>query len=462
MSMMTLQQAAAILDGEVHGDIHVAFEAVSTDSRRLRGGELFVALRGPNFDGHAFVAAAAQQGAVAAIVDRVVDSALPQIVVPDTRLALGRLAAAWREQFQGVVVGITGSNGKTTVKEMVASILGQQGPVLATQGNLNNDIGVPLMLLRMRPDQHRAAVIEMGANHMGEIAYLTNLVQPDVALITNAAAAHLEGFGSLEQVAHAKGEIYQGLRASGTAVVNLDDEFADYWRELVVDHASVGFGMLPNAEVRLGEGGVNWAISEAGYKCSFRIQTPAGDVDVALNLAGKHNVMNALAATATALAAGASLSDVRTGLERMAPVPGRLQPKVTAHGQLVIDDSYNANPHSLRAAMDVLLQAPGKKILVMGDMAELGVEAEQLHFQAGAEARSKGIDLLLACGKHCREAVRGFGAGGRCFTDRRGLIEHLWTLLQAPAHADAVLLVKGSRSASMEEVVQALVSGEGG
>ncbi|ALP52326.1 hypothetical protein Tel_03745 [Candidatus Tenderia electrophaga] len=460
MSMMTLQQAAAILDARLRGAAGVGFDAVCTDTRTLRPGDLFVALKGPNFDAHDFVAAAAQQGAVAALVETEIDCDLPQIVVADTRLALGQLAAAWRARFQGQVIGVTGSNGKTTVKEMLACILGQQGAVLATEGNLNNDIGVPLMLLRLRPGQHRAAVIEMGANHAGEIAYLTRLVQPDVALITNAAAAHLEGFGSLEDVAHAKGEIWQGLGKQGTAVINLDDEFADYWRELVVDHRSIGFGMVPSADVRLAEGGVKWTISQGGYKCSFKIQTPAGAVDVAMNLAGKHNVMNALAAAATALVAGATPAHVRTGLESMTPVKGRLEPKVTPWGQLVIDDCYNANPHSLRAAIDVLLQAPGETILVLGDMAELGAQADELHYQVGVEAREKGVDLLLACGQHCRQAVQGFGDKGICFDDQQALKRHLLTLLSEAAHRDAVVLVKGSRSAAMDKVVDSLVAGE--
>jgi len=458
MSMLTLQQTAKILNARLIGNGQVSFDAVSTDSRKAGVGDLFVALQGPNFDGHGFVASAAAQGAVAAIVSEQVECDLPQLVVADTRLALGQLASAWRARFTGMVIGITGSNGKTTVKEMIASILSQKGAVLATDGNLNNDIGVPLMLLRIKPELHGVAVIEMGANHAGEIAYLASLVQPQVAVITNAAAAHLEGFGSLEDVARAKGEIWQGLRESGTAVINLDDEFADYWRELVVDHESIGFGLLPSAEVRLAEGGVHWAISEKGYKSTFSIQTPAGVIAIAMDLAGRHNVMNALAASAASMVAGANLAEIQAGLERMAPVKGRLQPKTTAHGQLLIDDSYNANPASLRAAIDVLMQAPGEKILVMGDMAELGGKADQIHFEVGEEVREKGVDQLLAYGKHCAEAVKGFGMGASCFANQQDLIERLLPMLEEPAHQDAVLLVKGSRSAVMENVVDALIA----
>jgi UDP-N-acetylmuramoyl-tripeptide--D-alanyl-D-alanine ligase len=458
--MMTLQEAAKALDAQLIGEGHIAFDAVSSDSRNLKQGDLFVALKGPNFDAHEFVDAAAAQGAVAALVERRIDTRLPQLVVDDTLRALGRLASAWRARFQGKMIGITGSNGKTTVKEMVASILSQKGKVFATEGNFNNDIGVPLMLLRLQPSQYAFAVLEMGANHPGEIAYLAGLVQPDVALITNAAAAHLEGFGSVEEVARAKAEIWQGLSESGTAVVNLDDDFGDYWRELVADHQCIGFGMLPSAEVRLAEGGVHWQISAGGYKSSFSIQTPLGKIGVAINLAGKHNVMNTLAATAVAIAAGASLAEIQAGLERMAPVKGRLQPRVGAHGHLVIDDSYNANPSSLRAAIEVLLQAPGEKILVMGDMAELGDQAGELHFTVGQEAREKGVDQLLAVGKHCEEAVKGFGEGAVCFANQQALIDYLVPLLQEPQHKDAVLLIKGSRSARMEMVVNALLSGE--
>jgi len=459
MTMLTLQQTAKILDAELIGEAHISFDAVSIDSRKIAAGDLFVALQGPNFDGHEFVAAVADQGAVAAVVARRVETELPQLIVADTRLALGRLAAAWRSKFQGQVIGVTGSNGKTTVKEMLARIMGQKGTVLATEGNLNNDIGVPLMLLRLRPEQHAVAVIEMGANHAGEIAYLTSLVQPDVAVVTNAASAHLEGFGTLEDVARAKAEIWQGLDEAGTAIVNQDDEFAGYWGELVVDYKHLGFGMLPTADVNLADGGVHWEISASGYKSRFKMQTPVGVVDVAMNLAGRHNVMNALAATASALAAGASAAEVQIGLESMAPVKGRLRPKVTGRGQLLIDDSYNANPHSFRAAMDVLLQAPGEKILVMGDMAELGETAGQHHFSIGEEARQKGINQLLATGNHCQEAVKGFGEGATCFTTQQALIEHLSVMLAEPVHRNAVLLVKGSRGAVMDKVVDALVAG---
>ena len=465
-AMMTLQQAATALAGNAIGDASAEFKAVSTDSRNIKQGDLFVALRGPNFDGHAFIASVRESGAVGAIVDHAVDDSLPQIVVSDTRLALGRLGAYWRSRFNGVVVGVTGSNGKTTVKEMLASMLASHmersqgdhaGTVLATEGNLNNDIGVPQMLLRLH-SQHRFAVIEMGANHPGEIEYLSTLVQPDVALITNAAAAHLAGFGSsVEDVARAKGEIWSGLKETGTAVINADDTYADYWRELAGDCATITFGMTPGCDVSLGDGGVQWALEHGCFRSHFLIQTKEhGSVDISMALAGRHNIMNALAAAATALAAGATLMDVQAGLNAMRPVKGRLQPKMAATGQLLIDDSYNANPHSMNAAVDVLVQAPSQTILVMGDMGELGDQAPSLHYIVGERARQQGVTRMLATGSLCREAVRGFGSAAQWFENQNELIGALSAMLAQSEWRDAAVLVKGSRSSRMERVVEAL------
>jgi UDP-N-acetylmuramoyl-tripeptide--D-alanyl-D-alanine ligase len=465
-AMMTLQQAVAALGGKSTGNMDAGFAAVSTDTRNIKQGDLFVALRGPNFDGHEFIAHARESGAVGAIVDHVVDDALPQIVVDDTRLALGRLGAWWRSRFNGVVLGVTGSNGKTTVKEMIASILAANtersqgdhtGTVLATEGNLNNDIGVPLMLLRLRP-QHRFAVIEMGANHPGEIDYLSTLVQPDVALITNAAAVHLAGFGStVEDVARAKGEIWMGLKESGTAVINADDTYAGYWRELVGERNTLTFGMTPDCDVALGDGGVQWALEHGCFRSRFVIQTAEhGSVEINMALAGRHNIRNALAATAAALAAGATLNDVQTGLNAMKPVKGRLQPKTAMGGQLLIDDSYNANPPSMNAAVDVLVQAPGQTIFVMGDMGELGEQAAALHYQVGERARQQGVTRLLATGPLCREAVRGFGGAAQWFETQDELIGAVNAMLAQSEYRDAAVLVKGSRSSRMERVVEAL------
>ncbi len=465
MSMMTLQQAAKILGAKSTGSVNTKFDAVSTDTRNIKQGDLFVALRGPNFDGHKFLAQAREQGAVGAIVDHiVVDEPLPQIVVEDTRRALGKLAAAWRKNFTGTVIGVTGSNGKTTVKEMLASILEHQGTgqggVLATDGNLNNDIGVPLMLLRIKPDVHRFAIIEMGANHVGEISYLTNLVHPDVAMITNAAAAHLEGFGSLDDVARAKGEIYQGLNENGVAVVNADDSYANYWRELIGDLKTVTFGLVPGADVCLGEGGAQWTWQgegETSFQNRFSLQTPNGETQITLALAGKHNVTNAIAAATAAIAASVELSAVQQGLAAMRPVNGRLQPKRTPIGQLIINDSYNANPGSMNAAIDVLVQAPEKTIFVIGDMAELGADAKKLHGQIGERAKRKGINALYATGKLSKAVAQSFGEGAYWGETKQDLINKLKAELAKPEWAKAIVLVKGSRSAGMEQVVEALL-----
>ncbi|MDE2089152.1 MAG: UDP-N-acetylmuramoyl-tripeptide--D-alanyl-D-alanine ligase, partial [Gammaproteobacteria bacterium] len=337
MNGMTLSEAARLIEAR-HIGADAVFTAVSSDTRNLENGDLFVALRGHSFDGHEFIGQARERGACAAVVSRDLPASLPLLLVADTRLALGRLAAGWRARTDIPVVAVTGSNGKTTVKEMTAAILARRGQVLATRGNLNNDIGVPLTLLRLRPE-HRHAVIEMGANHPGEIAYLTRLAQPTVALITNAGPAHLEGFGDVAGVARAKGEIYGGLRREGVAVINADDAHAGLWRELTRKHRVLTFGLNTAADVT-----VLQAQDQADTR--VRLQTPAGQVDVALPLPGRHNVMNALAATAAALACGAALQDVKQGLESMQPVSGRLQSHAGPHGARNIDDTYNANPAS--------------------------------------------------------------------------------------------------------------------
>ncbi len=443
--LLTLAPLAERIGARYHGE-DLPFRGVSTDSRQARPGELFVALRGPRFDGHAFVAQAAEAGCSALMLEHRVEAALPWMEVEETRRGLGRLGAAWREQFSLPLVAVTGSNGKTTVKEMLAAILLRRGPVLATRGNLNNEIGVPLTLLRLMPEHH-AAVVEMGANHPGEIAWLTELSRPTVALITNAAAAHLEGFGSLEGVARAKGEIYAGLGETGTAVINADDPFAPLWRELNRNRETVTFGLEGDADVT-----GRWEGTISGSRLA--LETWRGEVELELPLAGRHNVMNALAATAAALAAGAELDAVRAGLESMSPVSGRLQRKRTADGVTLIDDSYNANPASLGAALKVLAMAEGTRCLVMGDMGELGDDAVWLHQRIGEMARAEGIERLYAVGELSRAAVHSFGKGGRHFSDRQALIETLGNELTP----EMTLLIKGSRSMHMEEVVDALMA----
>ncbi len=441
---VSLAALAKEIGARYHGDDR-PFHGVSTDTRRLCPGELFVALRGPNFDGHAFVTQAEKAGCAAAMVEHPLDIELPQIEVKDTRVGLGRLAAAWRNRFHLPLIAVTGSNGKTTVKEMLAAILRQQGPILATEGNLNNDIGVPLTLLRLAPE-HCAAVVEMGANHPGEIAWLTELAHPTVALVTNAAAAHLAGFGSLEGVAKAKGEIYAGLRKKGIAVINADDPFAEVWYGLNRKREVVTFGLERDADVS-----ARW--EDEGDGSQLELHTWQGDATFRLPLAGRHNVMNALGAAAAALATGVPLPTVRAGLERMAPVAGRLEYKRTKDGITVIDDSYNANPASLGAALKVLATAKGIRCLVMGDMGELGEDAMRLHQRIGEMARAEGIDKLYAVGDLSKAAVRAFGRDGRHFDDRRSLI----AALRQDLNEQVILLVKGSRFMEMEQVVNALV-----
>lgn len=420
------------------------FKGVCTDTRNVVPGQLFVALKGPNFDGHQFVDQAQQAGAVALLVEKEVSSSLPQIVVEDTLKSLGELASQWREKFSIPLVAITGSNGKTSVKEMTKSIFSQTGNVLATRGNLNNHIGVPLMLLEL-DQSHNAAVIEMGANHPGEINYLTNLAHPTVAMINNAAAAHLEGFGSLEGVANAKGEIYGGLKKDGVAVVNADDKFAPLWASLTESYKRLTFGIEHVADVTC-----QWVATGNGNK--LIVSTPSGNFDCELKMLGKHNVMNALAATACAFGAGIDISTIKAGLEAVEPVAGRLQTKPGKQGASVIDDTYNANPTSLRAAMEVLKDIEGDRFLVLGDMGELGDDSLEFHRQAGEQAKVYGFDRFFATGPQCREAVTAFGEGAEHFDDKQAMIDRITGLLSPTV----TVLIKGSRSMKMEQVVNGL------
>jgi len=427
------------MNARLHGDDREVV-GVSTDTRQLRPGELFIALRGPRFDGHDHLEAALHRGAVGAVVSRRLDSPLPQLAVDDTLWALGRLGAAWRARFRGTVVGLTGSNGKTTVKEMIAAILGQCGTTLATAGNLNNEIGVPLTLLRLSDE--RFAVIEMGANHHGEIAHLTGLVQPHIGLITNAGPAHLEGFGSLTGVAEAKGEIYQNLPPDGVALINRDDRFADFWHELAGQRRRMDFGLDARCQVR----GEPLADGQG-----LRLWLGEESLEIHLLLPGEHNIRNAVAAAAAAHAAGAPAAAIRAGLESMQSVKGRLQRVPGPGGCELIDDTYNANPGSVKAAIEAL--RGDNRWLVLGEMAELGGEAEDLHRQVGAQARQAGFRRLYGIGEHCRAAVAGFGEGGRHFSGIEALIEALRADLP---DSRALVLVKGSRSMRMEQVVEAL------
>lgn len=439
----TLSLAANTMQGLLHGDDR-QFDGASTDTRSIRDGELFFALQGPNFDGHDYVGKAKANGAAGAVVSRLLKDDLAQIQVDDPRLALGRFGAAWRNSMHVRVVGITGSNGKTTLKELVAACLSTSAPTLATQGNLNNDIGMPLMLTRIRKE-HQFAVLEMGANHAGEIAYLVALAKPDVVVLTNAGAAHLEGFGSIEGVAHAKGEILQVKDRPAFAVLNADDDYYSYWASLVEDVQTLSFGFSATADVRA----ENVIANSAGSR--FKLHLPESAVSVMLPLPGVHNVRNACAAAAVATALAIDGQQIKQALESATPVKGRLQPLPGRNGCTLFDDSYNANPLSVRAAAEFLASIEGKSWLVLGDMKELGAGAKDLHREVGASARASGIDRLFALGELSKYCVEGFGEGAAWYADIGALLADI-----AEADTTTNILVKGSRSMRMERVVDAL------
>jgi UDP-N-acetylmuramoyl-tripeptide--D-alanyl-D-alanine ligase len=424
-------------------------KGVSTDTRTVGKNDLFIALQGPNFDGHKFIAQAQQGGALALIVAHKVDSDLAQILVADTKQALGLLASAVKQSVNPKTVAITGSSGKTTVKEMVAAILSRRGKVLSTKGNFNNDIGVPLTLLRLESD-HEYAVVEMGANHQGEIAYTTGLVKPDVATIVNAAAAHLEGFGSLLGVAQAKSEIFNGLNKDGLALLNADSEFYTFWNDKLGHLRIQTFGTLSKADFQAQE-----VVMGSNGCADFLLRSPHATVPISLPLPGVHNVSNALAAAALSLEVGASLDDVREGLQYMAQVSGRLQVKQLTSQVKLLDDTYNANVASVKAAIDLLASFAGRRVLVLGDMAELGEKARFYHQQVGQYAQQKGIDQLFSLGVLSQSASDVFADNGGHFIDKNELVLALTACLNAEKR-DISILVKGSRSAHMEDVISAL------
>ncbi|MGD9842927.1 MAG: UDP-N-acetylmuramoyl-tripeptide--D-alanyl-D-alanine ligase [Steroidobacteraceae bacterium] len=427
----------------------VAFASVSIDSRSLSQGSLFVALRGPNFDGHDYVGKAMQRGAMAALVERELSEAIPQVVVPDVLVALSRFASIWRQQFTYPLIAVTGSNGKTTSKEMLGSILAQRGDCLVTRGNLNNHIGVPLTLLSLG-GTYQSAVIEMGANHPGEIAHLARLAQPTIGLVTNAGAAHLEGFGGIEGVAKAKGELFQALSKHDTAVINADDDYADYWRSHCNAGTSLSFGVDRVADFSASK--VLAHHDSSGFQTRFELTTPQGQCSVSLQLAGIHNLRNALGAAAAAHAAGATLAQIQAGLDDMRPVDGRLQPKPAIKNAFLIDDSYNANPNSVRAGIDALQSRGGRRWLIFGDMLELGADALQLHTEMGAYARAAGVERLLAVGINSQHAVEAFGSGAQWFASLTDLISEV----QASIEPGVTVLIKGSRGNRLERAAVAL------
>jgi UDP-N-acetylmuramoyl-tripeptide--D-alanyl-D-alanine ligase len=448
---LMLAEIAAATSGRLIGaDLRV--QALSTDTRELASGDLFVALRGERFDAHDFIADAVAAGAGALVVDRDVEASVPLIRVDDTLRALGRLAAWWRRRFDIPVAGITGSNGKTTVKEMLAGILSGLGAGVVTRANLNNEVGAPLTLLGLTP-ANRYAVIEMGARKPGDIAYLAGIAAPTVAVITNAAPAHLAGFGDIAGVARAKGEIFAGLPADGIAVMNADDPRVGLWQVMAGTRRMLSFGLRHPADVSAQAVRANDAPG-----CSFDLCTPAGRVAIDLQLPGRHNVMNALAAAALAHAIGMPLAGIARGLQAMRPVTGRLQSRAGVGDIRVIDDTYNANPGSVKAALEVLATCgSGIKLLVLGDMGELGNAARALHEQIGRQARVIGVDRIYALGELASVAAGVFGNGARHFDSHEALIAGLRADLAGIA--SATVLVKGSRSMRMERVVDALIAG---
>jgi len=448
---MMMSQVAQALGATLHGK-DVMMTGVSKDTRDIHAGDLYVALKGERFDGHQFVAEANSSGAVAALVSTSVPLDVPQVQVDDTRIALGQLASHWRQvwgqqQAAGKLVGITGSNGKTSVKEMVSKILTDHAgasAVHSTRGNLNNDIGMPMTLLELT-EQHKFAVIEMGANHVGEIDYLTSIARPDVALVNNVGPAHLEGFGSLENIAKAKAEIYNGLSDDGIAVLNKDDVFSPFWQEYCADMNTISFSLID------ADADVYASLIEDDI---YRVVIKSEQADLALKVPGKHNVMNALAAIAVTYSLGLSLRDITSSLSTFENIQGRLTIKNSDAGYRVIDDTYNANPLSVSAAIEVLAGMQGDTFLVLGDMAELGSDADKLHAEIGVKAKQAGITQLFATGRLSESTADAFGENGFYFKNKNELIKALKKALSG----SETVLIKGSRSAAMEEVVERILT----
>lgn len=444
---MNLVQLATLLNSTLEG-ANAEFDSVSIDTRTLTPGQLFLALQGPNFDGNQFIAEAAKKGAVGAVVsDPKLKTTLPLIRVQDTKKALTELAKHQRQQVHIPIVAVTGSSGKTTTRSMIASVLRQVGNVLASESSFNNDIGVPLTLLRLQAN-HDYAVFELGANHPGEIDYLSQLVKPTIAMITNAGPAHLAGFGDVAGVARAKGELFSNLSSEGTAIVNLEDAHADFWQGLIKSKKIITFGRHNNATVSAR------AIKiDQDARPTFELVVPTGSITVSLPLMGEHNVMNALAAAAVGYALAIPMTAIKAGLESVSPVKGRLVGNRGYGGAMIIDDSYNANPASVTAAIRVLAEHQGDAVLVLGDMLELGEASEALHRDIGKTALQNGIKQLYGFGPYTRHATEAFGQQGYHFESKQSLISALKNQL----NDKVTVLVKGSRSMDMTEVANALL-----
>lgn len=446
---MMLSAIAQALNAEVVGQ-DVVVNSVGIDSRNIVDSQLFVAIKGEHFDGNGFAAEALELGAAAALVSDSNVKVSPSILVDDTRLALGELAHYWRQQFDLPLVAVTGSNGKTTVKEMIASILNvAKGDVLSTKGNFNNDIGMPMTLLNIRAE-HSSAVIEMGMSHLGEIRYLSNIANPQVAVVNNAGTAHIGELGSREAIAEAKGEVFEGLAEDGVAVINADDDFAEYWTSLNTGKKVITFGFTDTADVT--------ARYRVESDCTqMRLRTPEGVVSVSLAVLGQHNVSNALAASAVAVALGVTNVDIAEGLSHFGGMQGRLNSLVGHEGAVVIDDTYNANPDSMRAAIDVLAgqkkNADDMLIFVMGDMGELGADDETMHAAAGTYAKQKNISVFYSFGQASESASKAFGAEGQHFET----LESLISAIKQQMNKSTCVLVKGSRFMKMERVVKAIM-----
>ena len=442
---MNLNTIASLLSQSCQ--INTDITGICTDSRQIKPGNLFIALQGEHFDGHNFVKEVETKGALAAVVNRFIEGVqIPQFIVADPLLALAKIAAAHRQDISCPVIALTGSNGKTTVKEMIAAILPQ--PSHATKGNLNNHIGVPLNVLELN-NQHRYAVFELGANHLGEIAHTVAIVHPDVTLINNVAPAHVEGFGSIDGVARAKGEIHQGLSATGIAVVNDDDAYAHFWDDLLADKRVIRFSAVHSADIYAQD-----ARLDSHGRGQFSLVLPNGRADIELQVPGLHNVRNALAAAACCYAVGISIKDIQRGLSHFGGVKGRMTILTGKNQATIIDDTYNANLRSVLTGLEVLAARPGKKIFVFGDMGELGSWASQHHQEVGLAARQFGIDRLLSCGSNSALASEAFGEGGQHCSSQ----EELAQIVLNELTSDTTVLVKGSRSSAMEKIVHKLLN----
>jgi UDP-N-acetylmuramoyl-tripeptide--D-alanyl-D-alanine ligase len=451
--LMQLNEINTIVGGELLG-ANVPINKISIDTRTLQSGDLYIAIKGENFDGNDFVAQAEAAGAAAVLLGEEIKTVVPKLVVKDTRTALADLARAARQKSALPVCGITGSNGKTTVKEMIATILAVNTEVLSTQGNFNNDIGVPLTLLRLE-QKHQYVVVEMGANHPGEIRYTGRIAKPDVAVITNVGEAHIEGFGDIAGVAKAKSELIQSLGENGIAILNADDDFFEFWQNISGNRKVISFGLSENADISASD--INSRIEDKQFITEFTLRTTDDAVAMRTSLAGKHNVVNALAAAAACIAMGVSLKQIQQGLAKVKPVAGRLEPLLGGKGNIIINDSYNANPSSLKVALDVLKLCAGESWVVLGAFAELGKASNKIHAELGGLIKSSNVVRLLAVGSDAESTANTFGKGALFFQTQSALIE---TLLNEITGKET-LLVKGSRAQQMEKVTEALLA-EGG